>query len=234
LDNGTDKGRAVDGEVGAGGRIDGVRVLAAYDEGVKAIQGLSPAVADWNASTPCAAWRCVDLAGHVLCVARYYHRLLDAAVTGHPLSGLPRGEALAVMNGQDLIELPETSGPERIRDFGRTATAYRDRLRAQTGRRQSGPGVGIGRLTIAEHILLAVGEWHIHAWDLARAAGGDHQPADAEVVLAGLRILPGSLPDGEPWAAALQGAGRLRSRRVGEREKLWEGGGRQVGVVPVW
>jgi len=124
LDNGTDKGRAVDAEVGAGGRMEAVRVLAACDEGVKAIEAVSAAVADWNASTPCAAWRCVDLAGHVLCVARYYHRLLDAALTGHPLSGLPRGEALAVMNGQDLIELPETSGPERIRDFVRTATAY--------------------------------------------------------------------------------------------------------------
>jgi len=189
--------------------MDAVRVLAAYDEGVKAIEAVSPAVADWNASTPCAAWRCVDLAGHVLCVARYYHRLLDAAVTGHPLSDRPRGMALAVMNGQDLVELPETSGPERIRDFVRTATAYGDRLRDNDWDTSVGAWAGIGRLTIAEHILLAVGEWHIHAWDLARAAGGDHQPADAEVVLAGLRILPGSLPNGEPWAVALQGAGRF-------------------------
>jgi len=84
LGNGTDKGRAVDAELGARGRMDAVRVLAAYDEGVKAIEAVSPAVADWNASTPCGAWRCVDLAGHVLCVARYYHRLFDAALTGIP------------------------------------------------------------------------------------------------------------------------------------------------------
>jgi len=214
LDNGTDKGRAVDAEVGTGGRMDAVRVLAAYDEGVKAIEEVSPAVVDWNASTPCAAWRCVDLAGHVLCIARCYHRLLDAALTGRPLSGLPRGEALAVMNGRDLIELPETSGPERVCDFVRTATVYGDRLRDHDWETSIGAWVGIGRLTIAEHILLAVGEWHIHAWDLARAAGGDHQPADAEVVLAGRRLLPGSLPEGEPWAAALQGPGRLPSWKV--------------------
>ena len=211
MDNGTDKRRAVDAKVGTGGRIGAGRVLAAYDEGVKAITTVTLAVADWNASTPCAAWRCVDLAGHLLCIARYYHRLLDAALTGHPLSGLPRGEALALMNAQDLIELPETSGPERIRDFVRTATAYGDWLRDNDWETSIGAWSGIGRLTIAEHILLAVGEWHIHAWDLARAAGGDHQPADAEVVLAGRRILPGSLPEGEPWAAALQGAGRLPS-----------------------
>ncbi len=211
MGNGTDKGRAVDAEVGTGGRMDAVRVLAAYDEGVKAIEAVTAAVADWNASTPCAAWRCVDLAGHVLCIARYYHRLLDAALTGHPLSGLPRGEALAVMNGQDLIELPESSGPERIRDFVRTATAYGDRLRDHDWETSIGTWVGIGRLTIAEHIRLAVGEWHIHAWDLARAAGGHHQPSDPEVVVAGLRILPESLPEGEPWAVALQAAGRFPS-----------------------
>ena len=214
MGNGTDKGRTVDAEVGAGGRMDPGRVLAAYDEGVKAIEAVSPAVADWNATTPCAAWRCVDLAGHVLCIARYYHRLLDAALTGHPLPGLPRGEALAVMNGQHLIELPESTGPERIRDFVRTATAYGDRLRDHDWETSIGTWLGIGRLTIAEHILLAVAEWHIHAWDLARAAGGHHQPSDPEVVVAGLRVLPGSLPEGEPWAAALQAAGRFPSRKV--------------------
>ena len=214
MDNARDKGRSVDAEVGAGSRMDAVRVLEAYDEGVRAIETVFPAVADWNASTPCAAWRCVDLAGHVLCIARYYHRLLDAALTGHLLSGLPRGEALVVMNAQDLVELPETSGPERISDFVRTATVYGDRLRDLDWETSIGTWPGIGRLTIAEHILLAVGEWHIHGWDLARAAGSDHQPSDPEVVLAGQRILPGSLPDGEPWGAALQGAGRFPSWKV--------------------
>jgi hypothetical protein len=194
--------------------MDAVRVLEAYDEGVKALETVSPAVADWSASTPCAAWRCVDLAGHVLCIARYYHRLLDAALTGHPLSGLPRGEALVVMNDQDLCELPEGSGPERISDFVRTATAYGDRLRHHDWEMSIGTWPGIGRLTIAQHILLAVGEWHIHGWDLARGAGSDHQPSDPEVVLAGQRILPGSLPDGEPWGAALRGAGRFPSWKV--------------------
>ena len=209
MDNGTEKGRAADAEVGAGGRMDAGRVWEAYDEGGQAIETVSRAVADWNASTPCAAWRCVVLAGHVLCIARYYHRLLDAALTGHPLSGLPRGEVLVVMNDRDLADLPETSGQERIRDFVRTATAYGDRLRHHDWETSIGTWPGIGRLTIAEHTLLAVGEWHIHGWDLARSAGGDHQQSDPEVVLAGQRILPGSLPDGEAWVAALQAAGRF-------------------------
>ncbi len=52
-----DKGRVVDAEVGTGGPMDAVRVLAAYDEGVKAIETASLAVVDWNASTPCATAR---------------------------------------------------------------------------------------------------------------------------------------------------------------------------------
>ena len=52
---------------------------------------------------------------------------------------------------------------------------------------------------------------HLHRppKDLARAAGGDHQPSDPEVVLAAQRILFVRAPEGEPWGADLQRAGRF-------------------------
>lgn len=205
MGSGMDEGRAV---VGTGGRMDAVRILAAYVEGVSAIDSVGLAIADWNASTPCAPWQCVDVAGHVLCIARYYHHLLDLALAGTPLSGLPSGETLALMNARDLAELPESSGPERIGGFVQIATAYSDRLRKVAWETSIGDWAGIGPLTIAEHSLLAVGEWHIHAWDLARAVGSNHRPADSEVLLAGRGVLPGAVPEGDPWSATLRSAGR--------------------------
>lgn len=208
-----DKERGVEAEVvTAGSPIDPVRMLAAYDEGVRAIDSASAAVVDWYASTPCEAWRCADLAGHVLCIARYYHRLLDAARTGRPLSGLPSGETLAQMNARDLADLPASAGPERIGEFVQIAAAYSDRLRDVDWEASVGDWAGIGALTIAQHSLLAVGEWHIHAWDFARAVGGDHRPADPELLLAGRRVLPGTPTDADPWSATLQWAGRGLNR----------------------
>ena len=66
-------------------QLDRVRVLAAYDDGVRAVQAVAPRVSDWAAPTPCADWDAAALAGHLLAIARYYHRLLDAAMAGRPL-----------------------------------------------------------------------------------------------------------------------------------------------------
>ncbi|MCA1657089.1 MAG: hypothetical protein LC713_05195, partial [Actinobacteria bacterium] len=73
---------------------------------------------------------------------------------------------------------------------------------------------GIGPLTVAMHSGLAVGEWHIHAWDLAKAAGGDHRPADPGTVEVCRRVLRGepSEPEMDPWLVTLIGSGRLPAR----------------------
>jgi uncharacterized protein (TIGR03083 family) len=185
-------------------------VLAAYADGVAAVVRLASGIRDWAAPTPCAGWDARDLAGHVLCVADYYNRLLDAALAGNPRRDLPRGDALTRMNAADLAALPDSGGPGRVAAFQRSAGRHRDRLHAVDWDLVLGSWQDLGPLTVGAHAGLAVGEWHLHAWDFARAAGGDHEPADPATVAAGRSVLPGAFPGGPPWAATLRSAGRVR------------------------
>jgi hypothetical protein len=88
----------------------------------------------------------------------------------------------------------------------------------------------------------ACAEWHLHAWDLARALGADYRPADPAVVLAGWRSgmphlplpAPGRLAGlagrgTDPWHAVLAASGRLAasSRVAGARR----GAGRRPRVM---
>lgn len=184
------------------------RVLDAYADGVSALERASAAIGDWSMPTPCADWRAVDLAGHLLAIARYYHRLLDAADAGHPLQGLPRGDRLAAMNAADLRALGSSSGPARIAAFADAARAYGRRLATDEWSTVLGSWEGVGARTVAAHTGLAVVEWHVHAWDLATAAGQGHRPADPVAVASG-HMTPG-LVDGEddPWRAVLAASGR--------------------------
>lgn len=63
----------------------------------------------------------------------------------------------------------------------------------------------------------ACAEWHLHAWDLAKALGKDYQPAEPEVILAGWRAgVPQADADeagedegsGDPWRSLLRASGR--------------------------
>ena len=65
----------------------------------------------------------------------------------------------------------------------------------------------------------ACAEWHLHAWDLARALGAEHRPADPAVVLAGWQAgmthLPAAIPGparrghpADPWDLVLLASGR--------------------------
>lgn len=184
-------------------------VLAAFADGLHAVARAAAGVLDWSASTPCVRWRAVDLAGHLLAIAGYYSRLLDAAAAGRPSTGLPRGIDLQNMNDRDLAALPDASGPERIATFLSLARDYGHRLEAADWQQVLGQWNGLGPLTLAEHTGLAVIEWHLHAWDLARSAGHDHRPADPATVAAGRAVLPEPLPAGDPWLATLTWAGRV-------------------------
>ena len=112
-------------------------VLAAYRDGVTVICELAAQFSDvtWLASTPCAEWRAVDLAGHLRCVADDYHEYLDDA----PASRLARLMAanapadslvrkLARQNSAELAALPDAAGPEQIRAFAESARSYGRRL----------------------------------------------------------------------------------------------------------
>lgn len=122
------------------------------------------------------------------------------------------------MNARDLAELAPGRGPDRIAAFLPLARRYAERAAEAEWDSVIGDWDGLGPLTVAQHTGLAVGEWHIHAWDLAQAAGADHRPSDPAIVAAGRSILLAApvQQEADPWLAALIGAGRrpLRATAV--------------------
>ena len=184
------------------------RVLAAYRDGVVSLSRLGAKVVEWGVRTPCPQWTLLDIGGHVLAIARYWHRLLNAALTGEPCTGLPRGAELAMMNGFDLRALPERRGPARFLAFEAVATRYGERLADVQWSTPLGEWQGLGAMTVGDHTLAAVGEWHLHAWDVARSFGWTYRPDDPDVVLAGIRELGEPDPGADPWSVALIASGR--------------------------
>jgi hypothetical protein len=182
-------------------------VLASYDAGVRAIERIAAGV-EWDAPTPCGEWRSVDLVGHLLAIVRYYHRLLDAASTGNPRRGLPRGSQLVAANAEALDVLTEVEGDERAREFVVAADAYADRLRSTDWTMTLGAWSGLVKLTVGQHTGVVLGEWHVHAWDLARSAGLDHQPDDPTMIAKGQEVVRRGAGPSDPWIQVLKGYGR--------------------------
>jgi len=198
-----------------------VRGLAAYADGVTVICELAAQFGrrDWGVQTPCAEWCAADLAGHLRCVADDYHEYLDDA-PGSRLARLMAAEAhpenlarkLARQNAAELAALPDRPAAEHIAAFARSARSYARRLAPVwelPHHRYRGELVTVGAMAGA-----ACAEWHLHAWDLARALGKDYRPADPEIVMAGWRTgVPQRLAGGEsagehPWLSLLLGSGR--------------------------
>ncbi len=183
-------------------------VLMAYDDASRAIGDIARLVQRWDGPTPCGDWTCSDLAGHLLCIVEYWRGLLQAALDGEPRSHLPRGPQLAAMNADALQRLPIPSGPARIECFGAVVAEHRTRLSEVDWTMTLGSWKGLGALSLGQHTGVAVGELHVHAWDLARARGADHRPRDAATVAEGQRVLGRGAEQGDPWRAVLRGYGR--------------------------
>ena len=170
-------------------RVSRAGVLAAYRDGVTVICELAAQFTDatWLAATPCSEWRAADLAGHLRCVADDYHEYLDDApdsrlarllATNVPADSLAR--KLARQNAAELAALPDVPGPEHIAAFAESARAYGRRLPACWDLpHHSYLSV---QAAVAAMAGAACAEWHLHAWDLARALGKDYRPADPELV----------------------------------------------------
>lgn len=193
--------------------------LTAYLDGIGAICELAAGLAGdaWNAPTPCPEWRAADLAGHLRCIADDFHEYLDNA----PVSRLSRlmatgahqetiARKLARQNAAELAALPDVAPEQHIAAFAASARRYADRI---------GPLMQLphhsyrGRvITVAGMAGLACVEWHVHAWDLARAQGQDYRPADPMAVqvgwLTGIPQLPVS-GRGDPWLSVLRASGRF-------------------------
>ncbi|HXP22339.1 MAG TPA: maleylpyruvate isomerase family mycothiol-dependent enzyme [Streptosporangiaceae bacterium] len=192
--------------------------LTAYHDGIAAVVGLAARFTGdaWNSPTPCPEWRAADLAGHLRCVADNYHEYLDGA----PVSRLARllgtgahpetiARKLARQNTAELAALPDVAPEEHIAAFAESARRYAARI---------GPLLWLphhsyrGRvITVAGMAGMACVEWHVHAWDLARALGQDYRPADPPAVLSGWQDGIPQLPvaaAGDPWLAVLRASGR--------------------------
>lgn len=183
-------------------------MLDAFDDGLAGIQTAATNIRDWSAPTPCESWQAIDLAGHLLAIARYYHGLLDAALAGSPRRDLPRGALLQAMNARDLDALGPSTGPNRIAGFLASASEYRVKIAAANWEIVLGEWSGAGPRTLGQHTGLAIVEWHVHAWDLARTTGRDHRPADPKTVAAGRVELQETRDDRDPWHALLALTGR--------------------------
>lgn len=196
-------------------------VLALYDDGVEAV---SRTVAGWDgeqwAKSACGVWSGTDLAGHILTVIGWYHAWLDRAEAGDATPAFPI-EQLADETARSLAELPDGTGPDRIAAFVPEAQRYAERLREHWDLPFGYPR---GTVTAGQHAALAASEWHLHTWDFARAAGRDHQPANAgalftacgECLLASQHGLAATLQrpllpvaaKRDPWKQILRRSGR--------------------------
>jgi hypothetical protein len=146
--------------------------LAAYRDGVTIICEIAArfTAAQWAAITPCEDWRAADIAGHLRCMADDYHEYLDDA----PDSRLAR------LMG---TELPDVPAPEHIAAFAEAARSYAARVPPAWDRPHHGYRGTV--VTVGAMAGVACGEWHVHAWDLARSLGMDYRPADPELVFDG-------------------------------------------------
>jgi uncharacterized protein (TIGR03083 family) len=187
--------------------------LAAFHAGVTVVCELAALFTDenWATPTPCPEWRAADLAGHLRCVADDFNEYLDDA----PASRLARlmatgadperlNRKLARQNAAELAALAEGQGPEHVAAFAASARAYARRVLPVWDlphHRYRGTVVTVGGMAGA-----ACAEWHLHAWDLARALGKDYAPANPDTLAAGWRAGMPHLPLGVPAAMATCGA----------------------------
>jgi Mycothiol maleylpyruvate isomerase N-terminal domain len=203
-------------------RLSRAGVLCAYRDGVTVIRELAAQFtgATWLAVTPCGEWRAVDVAAHLRCVADDYHEYLDDAPASRlsrlmsaapPVDSLAR--KLARQNAAELAALPDVPGPEHIVAFAESALAYGRRLSRCWD--QPHHRYGETEVTVGAMAGVACGEWHLHAWDLARSLGMNYRPADPQLVLSAWRtgtpqLWPALAAAGgaDPWVILLTASGR--------------------------
>ncbi|WP_018656234.1 maleylpyruvate isomerase N-terminal domain-containing protein [Actinomadura flavalba] len=197
---------------------DRSRVLASYTDGVRAIRALAGRAGDWETPTPCGDWLLIDLAGHLRCVAENYLEYLQDAPDSRLAKLFARDAVAAVLirqqarqNAAELAVLPAEPGPDRVTAFTVSAGAYADLVPDQWDRTHL---IYRGtKYSVGDHTGAACVEFHLHAWDMARALGTDHRPADPALLVSAwhwgvphLRLRP--LATTDPWEAVLRSSGR--------------------------
>lgn len=193
-------------------------MLESYRAGVASIRQFAAQCEDWDAVTPCSEWLAIDLAGHLRCVAENYLEYLQDAPDSRLAKLFAQDTATAVLirqqsrqNAAELAVLPGESGRERIMSFTVSADAYLDLMQDSWDKTHL---IYRGtKYTVGDHAGAASIEWHLHAWDLARACGRDYRPEDAELLATawtwGVPHLPlGGAGEGDVWIRLLRSSGR--------------------------
>jgi uncharacterized protein (TIGR03083 family) len=194
-------------------RPDRTTTLAAVRSGVDAVLAQLDRVAP-DAPTPCVRWDARQLARHLEAIAGAY-LLWNGSAVGGRVARLRTATELARYNELMLQRLPRLTLADHRRrflalacDHLRLAAATWDLPMVET---PDGTPVEVGI-----HAGTAAVEWHVHAWDLARAADRDHTPP-AEALRVVTRAWDTTLaqvtgverdPDLPPWTSVLVASGR--------------------------
>ena len=137
----------------------------------------------------------------------------------NPPTALPHAQTRQTAGGPEqpeqtpLAALPDRPAAEHIAAFAQSARGYARRLALvwdMPHHRYRDVPVTVGGMAGA-----ACAEWHLHAWDLAKAFGKEYRPAAPEIVLAGWCAgAPQRCPSapsqnaGDPWLTLLLTSGR--------------------------
>ena len=156
-------------------------------------------------------WDGTDLAGHLVTVIAWYHDWLDRSIAGDATPAFD-ASTLDQQTARSLAALPAGTGPGRIAVFAASARRYARRL---TDHWDVPFGYPRGTVTAGLHAALAGWEWHVHAWDLATAAGRDHRPPDAEALYTAGMDCYATATGADPRVADPPDAWRELLRRTG-------------------
>src|SRR5260370_19280373 len=160
---------------------------------------ISSGIAIWAPTAPIAA-ASISTSRHAC--GRRYCLVRHSAVSGvcpaggGPAGGGPAGGGPAgggPAGGGPAADCPASAGDSGwagsvgiIRRLASRAAACHLNFAAwsRSATRPHGPG---REVTVAGMAGTACVEWHLHAWDLARALGQDYRPADPDLLMAGSR-----------------------------------------------
>lgn len=192
---------------------DRAATLAAVTAGIEAV---AAAARDGrgDAPSPCAGWDALTVVRHLEGIAGAY-LLWTGSSLGGRIARMRTGEEAANYNATILDRLPRLGLAQHLDRFVALASDHVRLARATwtTPMLQTPDDV---LLTVGQHAAVAAVEWHVHAWDVARSQGRQHEPDPAslvvcvaawEDVLADVTGSPMEAPTA-PWPALLDATGR--------------------------
>lgn len=187
--------------------------VAAVELGIDAVTARAIG-APTEAATPCPAWCVHDLVRHLEAIAGAYLLWTGSAVGGR-IARMRLGDDLGHYNQLMLERLPRLTVADHVRRFRELASDHARLARVTWSMPMLTSPDGIV-IDVGRHAGVVAVEWHVHAWDLARAGGATHEPDGATLdvltaawddTLAGLTGAQRD-PAGGAWTSVLLATGR--------------------------